>query len=61
VDWKGVAEALGKIGYDRAVVVESFTPDVKIIARAASIWRTTEKSNDEVAIKGIRFLKTLFA
>lgn len=61
VDWKGVAEALRKIGYDRAVVVESFTPDVKIIARAASIWRTTEKSNDEVAIKGIRFLKTLFA
>jgi D-psicose/D-tagatose/L-ribulose 3-epimerase len=61
VDWKGVADALKKIGYRRYVVIESFTPDVEIIAKAASIWRETEKSNVALAQKGLRFLKGLFA
>jgi D-psicose/D-tagatose/L-ribulose 3-epimerase len=61
VDWKGVADALKKIEYSRYVVIESFTPDVEIIAKAASIWRETEKSNVALAQKGLRFLKGLFA
>jgi len=60
VDWKGVADALKKIGYNRYVVIESFTPDVEIIAKAASIWRETEKSNTALAQKGLRFLEGLF-
>jgi len=61
VDWKGVRDALRKIKYNRYVVIESFTPDVEIIAKAASIWRETERSNVDLAHKGINFLKALFA
>ncbi len=61
VDWKGVKEALEFLGYSRYLVIESFTPDVEIIAKAASIWRTTEKSNAALAKKGLDFLRTLFA
>ncbi len=61
VDWKGVSDALKKIEYNRYVVIESFTPDVEIIAKAASIWRVTESSNVDLARKGLQFLKGLFA
>lgn len=61
VDWKGVRDALKKIKYNRYIVIESFTPDVEIIAKAASIWRETERSNVDLARKGLNFLKALFA
>jgi D-psicose/D-tagatose/L-ribulose 3-epimerase len=57
IDWKSIAAALKKIGYQRDVVIESFTPDVKIIARAAAIWRNIEPKKNDIAIKGVRFLK----
>jgi len=61
VDWKGVKDALVRIGYNRYMVIESFTPEVEIIAKAASIWRETEKSGKALAQKGLNFLKALFA
>jgi D-psicose/D-tagatose/L-ribulose 3-epimerase len=39
------------------VVIESFTKDVKIIAAAAAIWRQIEPSREEIAVKGLKFLK----
>ena len=39
VNWEGVFNALVKIGYAGSVVIESFTPEVKSIARAVCIWR----------------------
>ncbi len=60
VDWKGVAGALRKIRYDRDVVIESFTPDVKVIAKAASIWRMIELNRDDIAIQGVKFLRKTF-
>lgn len=60
IDWKGIKDALARINYNRFVVMESFTSDIKIGASAASIWRDTEKSNVELARKGIVFLKALF-
>jgi D-psicose/D-tagatose/L-ribulose 3-epimerase len=60
VNWAGVRDALRQIGYDRALVIESFTPEVEIIARAASIWRYTEKSSQDLAQKGLNYLKALF-
>ncbi len=57
VDWPGVAKALKDIGYQGAVVIESFTQDVKVIARAAAIWRKIEPNRDDIAIKGLAFLK----
>jgi D-psicose/D-tagatose/L-ribulose 3-epimerase len=57
IDWKGIAAALKAIRYDGDVVIESFTTDVKVIARAACIWRQIEPSQEEIATKGIKFLK----
>ncbi|MBU4450684.1 MAG: sugar phosphate isomerase/epimerase [Actinobacteria bacterium] len=60
VQWKPIADALRRIKYDRWVVVESFTPENKVIARAASIWRQTEESEFILAEKSLKFLKGLF-
>lgn len=57
IDWKPIAAALKSIKYKGDVVIESFTTDVKVIARAAAIWRRIEPTRDEIAVKGIKFLK----
>jgi D-psicose/D-tagatose/L-ribulose 3-epimerase len=57
IAWKEIAAALRKIRYKGDVVIESFTTDVKVIARAAAIWRRIEPTRDEIAVKGIKFLK----
>jgi D-psicose/D-tagatose/L-ribulose 3-epimerase len=59
IEWKEVKEALQDIGYDGYVVIESFSTEVKEIARAACIWRPLEKDVDTLAIKGLAFLKNL--
>jgi len=59
IDWPSIAAALRSIRYRGDVVIESFTSDVKAIARAASIWRPIEPTRDEIAWKGVRFLKKL--
>ena len=56
-DWKSTAAALKSIGYQGDVVIESFTTDVKVIARAAAIWRKIEPTREEIAWKGVKFLK----
>lgn len=61
VHWKSIADALERINYDGWVVIESFTPDNKVIAKAASIWRQTEESEYALAEKGLKFLKGLFS
>jgi len=57
IDWQDIAKALKAVKYDGPVVIESFTQDVKIIAAAAAIWRKIEPSREEIAIKGLKFLK----
>ena len=57
VDWPEMARALKAIRYQGAVVIESFTQDVKVIARAAAIWRKIEPRRDDIARKGLLFLK----
>lgn len=59
IDWPGIAAALKAVRYDGDVVIESFTTDVKVIARAACIWRQIEPSQEEIATKGVKFLKKL--
>ncbi len=59
VPWHSVAVALRELKYDGPVVIESFTPAVKSIARAAAIWREFEPSPDALAANGYRFLKDL--
>ncbi|HEX4122999.1 MAG TPA: sugar phosphate isomerase/epimerase [Verrucomicrobiae bacterium] len=61
IDWPAIAKALKDIGYKGDVVIESFTTDVKVIARAAAIWRRIEPTRDEIAVKGVGFLRRTFA
>jgi D-psicose/D-tagatose/L-ribulose 3-epimerase len=61
IDWKPIAKALKDVKYHGDVVIESFTTDVKVIARAAAIWRKMEPTRDEIATKGIKFLKKALA
>ena len=60
VDWPGVAAALKAIRYDGSVVIESFTQDVAVIARAAAIWRKMEPRREDIAVQGLVFLKKTF-
>lgn len=61
INWPAIVKALKKVRYDRDVVIESFTTDVKVIARAAAIWRRIEPTRNEIAVKGVQFLKRAFA
>jgi D-psicose/D-tagatose/L-ribulose 3-epimerase len=60
IDWPGIVKALKAIRYHGDVVIESFTTDVKVIARAAAIWRKIEPKRDDIAVKGLAFLKKAF-
>lgn len=57
IDWPSIVKALKAVKYNGDVVIESFTTDVKVIARAAAIWRRIEPTRDEIATKGVKFLK----
>ncbi len=59
IDWAPIVAALKSVKYKGDVVIESFTTDVKVIARAAAIWRRMEPTRDEIAVKGIKFLKSV--
>ncbi|MGH9369957.1 MAG: sugar phosphate isomerase/epimerase family protein [Vicinamibacterales bacterium] len=59
VPWSEVRDALASIDYDGPVVIESFTSQVKTIARAAAIWRSFSPTQDALAEDGLRFLRQL--
>ena len=61
VPWQDVAKGCRAIGYDGPVVIESFTSELKTIARAAAIWRPLARSQDQLASDGLRYLRALFA
>lgn len=60
LDWAPIVAALKAVKYKGDVVIESFTTDVKVIARAAAIWRRIEPTRDEIAVKGLKNLRKLF-
>jgi D-psicose/D-tagatose/L-ribulose 3-epimerase len=61
VTWEEIGAALKKIGFDGAVVIESFSTEVKEIARAAAVWRPLAPTPDGLARDGLAFLKKLMA
>ena len=61
VHWDEIAVALKEIDYQGPVVIESFTDQVKEIARAVCIWREIAPSQDAIAVQGLKFLKSLMA
>lgn len=60
IDWAGIAAAFKGIGYDRPIVIESFTTDITEIAKAVSLWRPLAKSQDDLARNGLAFLRKTF-
>ncbi len=61
VHWDEVAQGLKDVEYDGPIVIESFTSQVKEIARAVCIWREIAPSQDAIADQGLKFLKNLLA
>jgi D-psicose/D-tagatose/L-ribulose 3-epimerase len=59
VDWQGVAAALKKINYDGALVIESFSYDLKDFAGLTKIWRPIVPRDQDFP-EGVKFLKSLF-
>jgi D-psicose/D-tagatose/L-ribulose 3-epimerase len=55
--WDAYLRGLTAIGYEGAISIESFTPEVKELAGAVCIWRPLVPSQDGFAREGLQFLK----
>lgn len=60
LDWQGINTALNEIGYEGAIVLETFGAPSKELARAACIWRPLANSADELAFEGLAFYRQAF-
>jgi D-psicose/D-tagatose/L-ribulose 3-epimerase len=58
--WREIAAALREARYDGPIVIEAFTPEIKEIAKAVSIWRPLAASQDALAADGLRNLRAAF-
>lgn len=59
-DWASIRQALEDADYSGPIVIESFTPEIKEIAKAVSLWRELERTPDTLAEKGLKFLRSVF-
>ncbi|MBO0993119.1 sugar phosphate isomerase/epimerase family protein [Bacillus sp. SD088] len=57
IPWNEVAQALKVINYTGPNVIESFTSEIKEIARAVSQWRPLAPTQDSIGEDGLVFLK----
>jgi len=58
--WKDFKLGLEDINYKGAMVIESFTPEIKELAGAVCIWKHLANSQDQFASDGLIFLKNTF-
>lgn len=58
--WTDFKLGLEDINYKGAMVIESFTPEIKELAGAVCIWKNLASSQDEFASEGLKFLKKTF-
>ncbi len=61
VHWGELFTALGEIGFDRDLVLESFVHLHPDIASALSVWRPVASGEEEVTERGFPFLRRLAA
>lgn len=59
-NWEEIRGALKETGYEGPVVIEAFTPGIREIAKAVSLWRQLAESPDCLARNGLRFLRSVF-
>jgi D-psicose/D-tagatose/L-ribulose 3-epimerase len=55
-----IAAALAQARYDGPLVIEAFTPEIREIAKAVSIWRPLAVSQDDLARDGLAHLRAVF-
>ncbi len=60
-DWAGTLAAIQGAGYSGPLCIESFSAGNTSLARAASIWRPLERSQDAIATDGLAFLRRAMA
>ncbi len=60
IDWKSIALSLKKAHYKGWLSLESFTPYEKEFSTMMKSWRPLANTQDELAEKGLRFLKSTF-
>ena len=60
IDWVGIFRALKRVGYQRWLVIETFTPEmVKFPSgKKVAIWKKFADP-DDIALQGLRFLKNV--
>jgi D-psicose/D-tagatose/L-ribulose 3-epimerase len=58
--WPRIVAALKAADYDGPVVIEAFTPEIREIAKAVSIWRPLAPSQDALARDGLKNLRAVF-
>ena len=58
INWDRISSALNQVNYEGEVVIESFLPGIEMIEKAASIWRQFEPSQEDIAVKGLKFLRS---
>lgn len=58
--WYEFQKGLEDIDYKGAMVIESFTPEIKELAGAVCIWKNLAESQDGFASEGLNFLKETF-
>jgi D-psicose/D-tagatose/L-ribulose 3-epimerase len=56
-DWHGIVQTFAEIGYDGWLTIESFAQPEPELAAAAAIWRDLAPSGDELARRGLEFIK----
>lgn len=62
IPWQGIAEALRKIGYNKAVVMEPFVMMGGKVGSDIKIWRdlTHGRDLDEAAAESVAFIRSVF-
>jgi D-psicose/D-tagatose/L-ribulose 3-epimerase len=58
--WPRIVKALTAADFQGPVVIEAFTPEIREIARAVSIWRPLARSQDALATDGLKNLRAVF-
>lgn len=58
LDWGVIRDALQAVGYDRALVIETFNPAIPRLAELAALWRPLAESQDGLVRSGLAFLRT---
>ena len=61
IGWTTLLRALGDLGYDGWLTIESFGPSLGAFSAAVAIWRDIEPTPDAIAFDGVEFLRRTLA